>query len=118
MNRNFIKGFLIAVLCCFTISAEAMDICFRCEKIDTKPTRNDFPKVPPRIPKVNIEGSTLCFETNHPEYIINIVQDDVVVFTAPVYANRDQYELPQYVTGSCILKLICGNYCFWAEIEL
>lgn len=118
MNRNFIKGLLIAVLCCSTISAEAMDIFFRCEKIDTKPTRNDFPKVPPCIPKVNIEGCTLCFETNHPEYIINIVQDDVVVFTALVHADATQYELPQYITGDCVLQLIRGNYCFWAEIEL
>lgn len=98
MNRNFIKGLLIAVLCCFTISAEANDICFKCERIDKSLIPGDYPKSPVCISKVNIEGSTLCFETNHPEYIINLVQDDVVVFTAPVHANANQYELPQCVT--------------------
>lgn len=118
MNRNFIKGFLIAVLCCFTISAEAMDICFKCERKDKSLIPGGYPKAPICMPIVSIEGNVLYFEANHPEYIINIVQDDMVVFTAVVHADATQYELPQCVIGNSILQLIRGNYCFWAEIEL
>lgn len=118
MKRKFIKCLFMTVLCGFTISAEAMELCFRCEKIDFKPTIKDLPKAPPRIPKVNFDGCTLCFDPSHPECIINIVQDGEVVFTDIISSDVIQYNLPQYVKGNSVLQLIRGNYCFWAEIEL
>lgn len=71
-----------------------------------------------RMPEISLDGTTLSFQSHHPAYIINIVQDGEVVFSSIVPADAAQYELPDYISGECIIQFLTGDYCFWAEIEL
>lgn len=90
----------------------------RCERMDKKPIRTNMGKAPVRMPQISLDGTTLFFQPHHPEYIINIVQNGGVVFTSVVPADVTQYELPNYISGECIIQFLTGDYCFWAEIEL
>ena len=90
----------------------------RCERMDKKSIHPDRGKAPMRMPEIGLDGTTLFFQPHHPEYIINIVQDGEVVFTSVVPADAAQYELPDYISGECIIQFLTGDYCFWAEIEL
>lgn len=90
----------------------------RCERKDKKPIHPNKGKAPMRMPEISLDGTTLSFQPHHPEYIINIVHDGEVVFSSVVPADAPQYELPDYISGECIIQFLTGNYCFWAEIEL
>jgi len=63
-------------------------------------------------------GHTFSLQPHHPEYIINIIQAGELVFSSVIPADASQYELPDYVSGECVIQTVKGNYCFWAEIEL
>ena len=99
----------------------AKDIIFlslRCERMDKKPILPDKSKAPVRMPEICLDGTTLSFQPYHPEYIINIVQDGEVVFASVVPADATQFELPDYISGECIIQFMIGDYCFWGETEL
>lgn len=122
-NYTMIKRILTICFVLFTlgriqISAKADILCLRCEKIDPKPIHTDKGKAPMRMPEISMDGTTLLFQPYHSEYIINIVQNGEVVFTSVVPADAAQYELPDYISGECVIQFLTGNYCFWAEIEL
>lgn len=98
--------------------ASKIEICLKCEKIDKRPILTDKGKAPMRIPVIYQDGHTISFQPHHPEYIINIVQDGEAVFTSVVPTDATQYDLPDYISGECVIQLLTGDYCFWAEIEL
>lgn len=99
-------------------SAEKNRLSLHCEKIDITPALPKGSKAPVRMPEISIDGTTLFFQSSHPEYIINIVQEGEVVFTSVVPADTTQYELPDYISGECVIEFMTGSYCFWGEIEL
>lgn len=86
--------------------------------VDETPAYHGKGKAPVRIPVIYQDNHAFSFQSCHPEYIINIVQDGEVVFTSVVPADAAQFELPDYISGECIIQFMTGNYCFWAEIEL
>lgn len=87
-------------------------------EIDDTPAYHGKGKAPVRLPVIYQDNHTFSFQSHHPEYIINIVQDGEVVFTSVVPADAAQFELPDYISGKCVIQFLAGNYCFWAEIEL
>lgn len=110
--------FVLFTLGHIQISAKADILCLRCERIDKKPIHPDRGKAPVRMPEISMDGTTLSFQPHHPEYIINIVQNGEVVLTSVVPADAAQFELPDYISGECVIQFLAGDYCFWAEIEL
>ena len=75
-------------------------------------------KAPMRMPHVFIEDHTLSFPKFHPEYVINIVQGDEVVYTAVIPSDVPTFELPSVINGECTIQLIRGRFCFWGYILL
>lgn len=100
-----------------TVNAEKMELCLKIERKDKSYVKDSNHKAPIRMPVIYQNDHILSFRFQHLEYILNIVQDDEVVFSAVVPADVTQYELPYYISGECTIQFIIGDYCFWTEIE-
>lgn len=98
--------------------ADKNEICLKCEREDNHPIYIGKSKAPICIPIIYKDGYIISFQSSHPEYIVNVVQDGEVVFSSVVPADATQYELPDYISGECVIQFLIGNYCYWAEIEL
>jgi hypothetical protein len=92
---------------------------FYCTDINEKPVGNGHPKSPTTPPTVYIEGYTLTFEAYHPDYILNIKDEDGdVVFTTTVYSAQTQVVLPSTLSGDYEVELVMGNWLFTGWINL
>lgn len=118
MKKFIILCYALSILGYVPVMANKTAICLNCERVDQHPIQKEKGKAPVRIPVISIDGTTLFFQSSHPEYIINIVQEGEVVFTSAVPADTTQYELPDYINGECVIEFMTGSYCFWGEIEL
>lgn len=85
---------------------------------DDTPNFPDKGKMPLRMPRVYKDGYTLTLSNYHPEYIINIIQDDVVVYSSVISAGVTKFDLPEYLKGQCTIQLISGKFCFNGLIAL
>ena len=80
---------------------------------------NGHPKSPIEPPTVYIENDTLMFEADHPEYVLNIKdEEDEVVYTTTVYSSITQIILPSSLSGNYEIELIMGNWKFTGNITL
>ena len=86
---------------------------------DYEPIGNGFPKTPIEVPKVYIDDYTLLFETNHPEYILNIKdENNDVVYSTVVPSTQTQVTLPSTLSGNYKIHLVMGNWLFAGWINL
>ena len=80
---------------------------------------HSHPKSPDETPTVYIEDYTLFFETNHPEYVLNIKDEDGdVVYTTMVYSAQTQVVLPSTLSGDYVIEVIEDNLLFTGWINL
>ena len=87
--------------------------------IDEKPIGHDRPKAPMRSPVVYLENHTLAFVADHPEYILNIKDEDgEVVYSTVVYSTLTQVTLPSILSGEYVIELTMGNWKFTGFINL
>lgn len=123
LNNEIMRKVLL-ILACFIAwnvnpaVAERIRINLGCQKIDNKPIAGGHTKAPIRIPAIYQDGYLLNLPPSHPEYIINIVQDDENVFTSVIPEGVTEYELPNYLCGECEIQFVCGNFCFIGMIIL
>ena len=77
------------------------------------------PKTPITAPKVYIDDYTLLFEVGHPEYVLNIKdENDNVVYTTTVYSSQTQVVLPSTLSGDYQIELVMGYWHFSGWINL
>lgn len=117
------KKIIVIVLCLLSVRsnyvyAENILIDIAVEIFDDKPNAIGKGKAPLRIPRIYQDGYKLTFSSFHPEYIINIVQDDEVVYSSVIPAGVTEFELPSYLSGECTIQFIKGRFCFWGNISL
>lgn len=86
--------------------------------IDDCPTGHHYGKAPMRMPLIYQDGSTLTLSSAHPEYNINIVQGEDVVFSSIIPEGVVTYELPAYLTGEYTIQFVSGRFCFSGLINL
>ena len=80
---------------------------------------NGHPKSPIEVPLVYIEDYTLLFAEGHPDYVLNIKDEDGdVVYTTTVYESMTQVVLPSTLSGDYEVELIMGNWIFMGYINL
>lgn len=104
-------------LCSSSVAKEI--VAFRCEKINDRPLTNGHPKSPDETPTVYIDDYMLYFEANHPEYVLNIKDEDGdVVYTTVVYTAQTQAVLPSTLSGDYEIELVMGNWIFKGRISL
>jgi hypothetical protein len=84
-----------------------------------QPGGNGHPKSPDETPTIYIEDYTLFFETNHPEYVLNIKDEDGdTVYTTVVYSAQTQVVLPSTLSGDYVIEVIEDNQLFTGWINL
>ena len=87
--------------------------------IDDMPSGNGYPKSPMRPPVVYIEDYTLSFVADHPDYILNIKDEDgEVVYSTTVFSAMTQVTLPSILSGDYEIELLMGNWKFTGWIGL
>ena len=78
-----------------------------------------YPKSPIQPPTVYIEDHTLSFTVDHPDYLLNIKDEDGdVVFTTVVYSAQTEVVLPLTLSGDYEIELVMGNWLFSGWINL
>ena len=87
--------------------------------IDEQPISHGHPRSPEETPIVYIDDYTLLFEANHPEYVLNIKdENNVVVYSTVVSTTQTQVVLPSTLSGDYQIELVVGNLLFKGWINL
>lgn len=86
---------------------------------DDQPIGNGHPRTPIVLPYVYIEDYTLSFEVDHPEYVLNIKdENNNVVYTTTIYSTQTQVVLPSTLSGDYQIELVMGYWHFTGWINL
>lgn len=95
------------------INADNDPIYPQCQYVDPTSHYPDYSKAPIRIPLICQDGYTLSFPSYHPEYVMNILQNNEIVHTSIIPEEIYQFELPHSLMGECTIELIQEYYyCF------
>jgi len=116
------KKLLLMIVGAFLLSTSlwAADVIpFTVHYEDDQPAGNGNPRSPIEVPLVYIEDYTLSFETNHPDYILTIKDEDgYVVYTTTVFTTAPEVILPSTLSGDYEVNLVMGNWLFTGWINL
>ena len=108
-----------AFLLSASVSAKVLVPLTVCIEDDEQPIGNGYPRTPIVPPYVYIEDYTLSFEVGHPEYVLNIKdENDNVVYTTTVYSSQTQVVLPSTLSGDYQIELVMGYWLFTGWINL
>ena len=80
----------------------------------------DYPvhRTPSLLPTVYIDDHTLSFEDLYGGYVLQIVQDGVVVYTTTVIPGMTSVDLPSTLSGSYEFRLVADTYYYYGYIDL
>ena len=117
------KKLFLFVLSAFLIStnswAKTLVPLTVCIEDDEYPIGNGYGKTSMCPPMVYIEAYTLSFEIDHPEYVLNIKdEDDNVVYSTVVSSTQTQVVLPSCLSGDYQIELVMGYWHFTGWIIL
>ena len=115
------KGiFLLAFTLLMCAKSMAWDpIPFQVSYDDNSQAGHSLPKTPMAQPSVYIEDYTLLFQTDHPEYVLYIKdEDDNVVYSTVVTSAQTQVVLPSTLSGDYQIELVMGYWHFTGWIVL
>ena len=116
------KTILLMIMCAFVMSTSInaktlvpLTVSFD----DNSSVGHSNPKSPDETPTVYIEDYTLYFETNHPEYVLNIKDEDGdVVYTTVIYSAQTQVVLPSTLSGDYVIEVAVDNQLYTGWINL
>lgn len=118
MKRTLLFVISALIVGISTYASEVIPLVAHFEE-DDMPISNGHPKAPMRPPVVYIEDYTLSFSSNHPDYILNIKDEEGdVVYSATVFSAITQVTLPSNLSGDYEIELLMGNWKFTGWIEL
>lgn len=116
------KKFLLILFGAFLLSASVsakMLVPLSVNYDEEQPLGNGHGKSQVQVPTVYIEDYTLYFEANHPDYVLNIKDEDGdVVYTTVVYSAQTQVVLPSTLSGDYVIELAVDNLLFTGWINL
>ena len=80
---------------------------------DDRPIGNGHGRPAIETPKVYIEDYTLSFGINHPEYVLNIKDENgQEVYTTTVFSTQSNVILPSTLSGNYEINLVMSNWSF------
>ena len=87
---------------------------------EPEPTIPGHGKSPITIPSVDLEGCDLTFQSMHPAYAIDIVQNGIVVYSVDVDESTTSIILPSWLSGDFEILLYPedSDYYFYGVISL
>lgn len=99
------------------VNAEHKDVIIHPTSIPDNSQREDCPRAPMRIPHVSIEEYTLMFDSVCSGCLVQVFQDDIIVFAG--YVNEQgELQLPSELSGSYIMEFQLGSTIFVGELVL
>ncbi len=102
-----------------SLSAQVLVPLTVCIEENEQPIGDGNPKTPVIVPKVYIDDYTLLFETNHPEYVLYIKdENDNVAYSTVISSIQTQVVLPSTLSGNYEINLVMGNWLFTGWIYL
>lgn len=116
------KKLLLFAFCAFMISTstfawEPVPFTFHIE--DPKPLGNGGSRDLINPPTVYIEDYALAFVAGHPDYVLNIKDEDgVVVYSTIVTSAETLVTLPSSLSGEYVIELTMSSWIFTGWIEL
>lgn len=102
----------------FEETEETEEIDFEVSLVGQKPTYQNYPKAPIRIPHVYKCNYTLTFEGVHPEYTLYIMKDGFVEYFTEVLPSMQKVQLPILSAGSYEVYLVLGDFLFKGVISV
>lgn len=76
-------------------------------------------KTPIQPPTIWQDDYQVIFESGHPDYVLNIKDEDgEVVYTTVVYSAQTEVVLPSSLSGDYEVELVMGNWLFTGWINL
>ena len=116
------KKFLLMIFGAFLLSTSLFAkevVPFTVHYDDNQPIGHGYGRTPMQPPVVYIEDYTLSFETNHPDYVLIIKDEDgYVVYTTTVFSTDTEVILPSTLSGDYEVNLVMGNWLFTGWINL
>ena len=118
------KKLLMLLVCTLMLSTSAnawklISLTVQVIHEDEQPITHGHSKSPDETPTVYIEDYTLYFEANHPNYVLNIKDEDGdVVYTTVVYSAQTQAVLPSTLSGNYVIELAVDNLLYTGWINL
>lgn len=117
MKKLFISSLFILLLNTSVMARELIP--FSVHYDDEQPITHGHGRSTIQPPTVYIEDYTLLFAVDHPEYILNIKDEDgAVVYSTVVYSVQTQVVLPSTLSGDYEIELVMGNWLFSGWINL
>ena len=117
--KKLLFTILTAFLLCTTVVAMDLIPLTICPYENEQPVTNGHPRSPNETPIVYIDDYTLLFEANHPDYVLNIKDEDGdVVFSTVVSSTQTQVVLPSTLSGNYQIELVMGIWKFTGWINL
>ena len=117
--KKLLFTILTAFLLCTTVVAMDLIPLTICPYENEQPVTNGHPRSPNETPIVYIDDYTLLFEANHPEYVLNIKdEDNNVVYSTVVSSTQTQVVLPSTLSGDYQIELVMGYWLFTGWINL
>lgn len=99
------------------VNAEHKDVIIHPEQKTHNYDGNKPPRAPMRIPHVSIEEYTLMFDSVCSGCLVQVFQDDMIVFAG--YVNEQgELQLPSELSGSYMMEFQLGSTIFVGELEL
>ena len=124
LKNSDMKKLLMLLVCTLMLSTSAnawklISLTVQVIHEDEQPITHGHSKSPDETPTVYIEDYTLYFEANHPEYVLNIKDEDGdVVYTTVVYSAQTQVVLPSTLSGDYEIEIIDDDLLFVGWINL
>lgn len=85
--------------------------------IDDSPAMHGKGKMPMRMPRIYQDGYTLTLSSSHPEYLINIMEGDEILFSSVIPEGVATFELPAYLSGEYTIQFVSGRFRFYGLIN-
>ena len=118
MKKLLISNLFILLMSTSAMAWEPIPFTVTIEE-DDQPILHGHGRGPIEVPLVYIEDYILTFEAYHPEYVLNLKDEDgTVVYSTVVYSTQTQVVLPSSLSGDYEIQLVMGNWLFTGWINL
>ena len=100
------------------VLSEAKQVDLSTNFIDPTPATQPYPRTP--VPGVDLTDGLLTFRSDHPDFVLQLLDEDGVVYSVTVSSGQTTYALPSWLSGEYELRLypIGSNLYFYGWIEL
>lgn len=109
MKRKLVT-LLCVLLCGSAAFADEIVIDLQRQQNDVKPQMPTTP-ISSLHPLIYQDGHTLTFPSFLSECVVSIVQGESI-YMFEVIPGVSKYEVPDYITGECLIEVVWGDDCY------